>query len=937
VPTRFCVAAGLAAMGTTLCTAGGFKVCCNDDKQGKKVPDEVVTTFGELTVPMRFDAATGNGYGQPNTAEQDSVSDLSAGVDSQLGDPDSEDEVAHDPSMTKEALNMRKSVVPPKKMNILESRLFLQGLEERGLDVSVWSQEKLDRLFWESHKQQRCMLTQKCPSSGRIKRVLRLVKIRILSDIFGVEHVLFSRLQISIDGSTQHRKQLPLRRLAWKTPEAKFDFDDPKFCQEAAEYTEDWAQGCKRALKDRLGLSFAWQQQHLEEDKFAHTFRIEDNVESASYPGLLSCYAIHEIVFRVSDATHPGVQCLGLPSGQEFATTEGNFEVSYDGGRTNEEIGSQLNLWTWERFTADGKKYKSEATSRNPIKRVPIPSLSGKVLVGIRSRAHRRSADMRPPSLALRVALESRQTDWSRVSLMAGRISDAAYSLSEFYSDLAVFPELDLYLLDGDVVPAALRNMRSTAASSGRTIGDEYQRTVGAFFAIYWLMRLDVDGKEGFSFGVDDEYRPIRPDAGEDRLYPAEKRVKFYRESQWNEFQALMLDAELLVRAADGSLKANPTRVMTLLALTAVHDIMKVQTLLPTVQPEHAPYHDYAAGDMIGDHDEALSYVMDYYPELLPSFNGLSDEEKKSVQFTQCEICFNQGWLVQAEAPPGTILTRFRETLKRTDMQVRKRDVALYFVHWVTDLAGAEPTPLGGCEKFVIKFPLQVLNSFLRSFKVVTLIATQTETQVMEDYLTMRWREHMPSLGPVPKGDDALVKLRLLCMAQTNSEPLLKALALLSKEDLEVLCAELSRTGCLGQSFSAPLVPKSVRATPQGPAFLVYYGPAYLQSLGSDDPVFRLGVLAEVFRLARSMWPASAEEAGKSVTVRIDAIKACSDNEMQQAERNLRVWAMVKKNNSEAMVEGIALKELEGLKDSNIDFRVLALKAPRRASKVVRA
>ena len=28
----------------------------------------------------------------------------------------------------------------------------------------------------------------------------------------------------------------------------------------------------------------------------------------------------------------------------------------------------------------------------------------------------------------------------------------------------------------------------------------------------------------------------------------------------------------------------------------------------------------------------------------------------------------------------------------------------------LTDLAGAEPTPLGGCEKFVTKFPLNVLN-----------------------------------------------------------------------------------------------------------------------------------------------------------------------------------------------------------------------------------
>ena len=29
-----------------------------------------------------------------------------------------------------------------------------------------------------------------------------------------------------------------------------------------------------------------------------------------------------------------------------------------------------------------------------------------------------------------------------------------------------------------------------------------------------------------------------------------------------------------------------------------------------------------------GDHDVALSYLMDHYPELLPSYSGLSDEER---------------------------------------------------------------------------------------------------------------------------------------------------------------------------------------------------------------------------------------------------------------------------------------------------------------------
>merc|ERR1719229_1967296 len=127
----------------------------------------------------------------------------------------------------------------------------------------------------------------------------------------------------------------------------------------------------------------------------------------------------------------------------------------------------------------------------------------------------------------------------------------------------------------------------------------------------------------------------------------------------------------------------------------------------------------------------ALAYVMEYYPEILPSFRDLSAEEKQSLIFTQCNLCFNHGWFVQAEAPPGATFTKFREVLRDQKSRIGKSDIAFYFVHWLTDLAGAEPTPLGGCEKFVVKFPLAVLSSFLHSFEFVKQITQKTETEVM--------------------------------------------------------------------------------------------------------------------------------------------------------------------------------------------------------------
>lgn len=765
---------------------------------------------------------------------------------------------------------------------------FREMLARYSIDVSTWSTPP-EKLWWETEKQKRGLLVMD-PETGRIKRIVSLIKIRILSEIFGVEHTLYSRLQVCKDGMAAERRQLPLRRLAWRRGgDQRYEWGDKAYYSEFCPYTEDWVRGCKRALRDRLGLSYEWQMQHMEEDVHSHTFHVEDDISSKTFPGMLTLYTIHEVTFRVLDPTSSEVECIGLPAGQEFATTEGSL-----GGRGREKSGQeeQLNLWTWVRSSGES----------GVIKRVPIPTLAGKSLGAARWKAEEADRLAMAPNFTLRLALEGRKTDWARVEKMSRRIGDKDYGLSEFYQDLSAFPELDLYLMDSSLVPGSDR----LVSTSGRTIGDEYQRTMGAFFAIFWLLRLSIGGKEGFTFGVDDEWNPMMPDAGEDRLYPAEQRKRFLRESRWEEFERLFLDAEVLVRQPDGATEPNVKRVMTLLALTAVHDVMKLQNLLPTVQPEHTPYHGYAAHDVIGDHDVALSYLMDHYPELLPSYAGLSDEERGSVQFTQCELCFNQGWLVQAEGPPA-ILAKFRQL--RQERRAEARDVALYFAHWLTDLAGAEPTPLGGCEKFVTKFPLNVLNSFLRSFHVVGRIAAQVETEVFEDYLKMRWTDYLaglptgPALVSTPTGEDAIARMRLLCMAQMNADPILQAWPCLPEEDRGVLCRELSQTGCAGQAYSAGLVPADVRESPCGPALLIYYGPAFLQSLGSDDPKLRLGVLAEVYRKSRVLWPLSAEEAGAWVTVRIDVIKAMGVREIQGVAKEGDRWVIARRNRTEAFVE----------------------------------
>ena len=92
----------------------------------------------------------------------------------------------------------------------------------------------------------------------------------------------------------------------------------------------------------------------------------------------------------------------------------------------------------------------------------------------------------------------------------------------------------------------------------------------------------------------------------------------------------------------------------------------------------------------------------------------------------------------QAEAPPGPLFSKFRDVIQSGNAM--SSDIAFYFVHWLTDLAGAEPFPLEGCEKFVLKFPPPILTSFLDSFPVVRKLDIKTETEVFEEYLSWRWK-----------------------------------------------------------------------------------------------------------------------------------------------------------------------------------------------------
>ena len=85
---------------------------------------------------------------------------------------------------------------------------------------------------------------------------------------------------------------------------------------------------------------------------------------------------------------------------------------------------------------------------------------------------------------------------------IASSIRDPAYDLRQYHADIQeAFPELRLYFVEPPERSGKKATKRGAASAELTTSGidgeSEYLRTVGAFFAVYWLMRIGIDGERG--------------------------------------------------------------------------------------------------------------------------------------------------------------------------------------------------------------------------------------------------------------------------------------------------------------------------------------------------------------------------------------------------------------------------------------------------------
>jgi hypothetical protein len=227
---------------------------------------------------------------------------------------------------------------------------------------------------------------------------------------------------------------------------------------------------------------------------------------------------------------------------------------------------------------------------------MPLPPFIPDVL-----QASQRASDDGSPTSSNTEVLEQLRSLGGLASLdramnAARRIRDVDYSLRSFHDDVAAaFPELGWYMVQRRAwhdPPHTRHDLPHTRhdpphanepTTSNALPEDEYRRTMGALFAVYWLARIGIDGERGFSFGVDGSWAANAVPAegyvpeGEERegerggkrlgargrsgsarrtvagvpfgrMTEREKRLAFYLNTPWGKLERLMMDAGVLCR-----------------------------------------------------------------------------------------------------------------------------------------------------------------------------------------------------------------------------------------------------------------------------------------------------------------------------------------------------------------------------------------------------
>merc|ERR1719284_1554714 len=294
---------------------------------------------------------------------------------------------------------------------------------------------------------------------------------------------------------------------------------------------QSWSQAVKDALQSRLGVQPDLQEKYFTMDDASYKFT-EEVADSRSFPKLKTVYLVNAVTVYITDTKTSDLYFLGLPDGNDFTFSRLDRQSSLVGrelSMVREKVSMPstpsvvLVFFGWN-------PVEMEMTRSKKPKRT-VPTFTDTATAGIQ-RAVVPKRQVPPPeplfptnhttTPLLNSLLKNQRTDWSRAKRAATRICDENYSCKAFHDDVVgAFPELRLYV-------------SANETSSGRASSDEFQRTVGALYAIYWLMRGHLDGIDCFTYGLRSDMINARKDLTE---FPEhgefDKRHTFRKENDW--------------------------------------------------------------------------------------------------------------------------------------------------------------------------------------------------------------------------------------------------------------------------------------------------------------------------------------------------------------------------------------------------------------------
>lgn len=514
------------------------------------------------------------------------------------------------------------------------------------------------------------------------------------------------------------------------------------------------------------------------------------------------------------------------------------------------------------------------------------------------------------------------------VEKLAHRLCDADFTSLEFHAEVnRIFPEMRYFGTLDNLLVIDEKDQPGT---------QEYARTMNAFDNLYHILRLDIDahpnGKESFVFGT--TYDDVRPFLNET---PAARSVSSTEEditiepysstaepNKWFQLQCKFMREFTskggweLIQGLVATSNIRHTEVLKgALVLSAIHDVFKLKALKP---PEQAD-HDLALQQTI---NEAMQINLDqvdaswtnkrmkqmeteklrHRPSvgqvpMLPSFEGLSYQVKEIL--VAITFNYNHGWFVQAETSVAVALPDvpiFRDPAL----------MALYALHWIADVGGANPDNSGGSSTWFLwgRLGAKTLLPMLDAFSTLTRTVENGRAMAYYAWIEHSFKNYQPIVSPSPVTPDAVARMRLTAMAQHHAERMDNVwLGHISKEDKELLMLELALTGIADESFPAGSCPADANV---GPALSCKFCPQYLRehSEGGDDELAAaLHNFAEIHRLVRAhIGPATVERAGENIDVilRIVGLGSCRGNYLPADGEN---FDLIKVNDSQYEVHHV--------------------------------